>query len=95
VIDDRLADELERIGVEGRAASRPSSQLRARGADMDWDQAVAYTSLRPPKPSTSSNPGLSHEQVAPVDTCQERPFGLDAELMSKGAQRQSDSHSPR
>src|SRR4029453_2789419 len=32
-------------------------------------------SLRPPKPSTNANPGLSHDQVAPVDTCQERPFG--------------------
>src|SRR5215218_8818051 len=32
-------------------------------------------SLRPPKPSTSSNPRLSHEQVAPVHTCQERPVG--------------------
>ena len=29
MIDDRLADELERIGVEGRARSWPSSQPRA------------------------------------------------------------------
>jgi hypothetical protein len=34
-------------------------ELRARGADMDLDQAIAYTLLRPPKPSTSSNPGLT------------------------------------
>ena len=37
-------------------------ELRARGAGMDWDQALATPSPRPPRPSRNSNPGRSHER---------------------------------
>jgi hypothetical protein len=39
-------------------------------------------SLRPPKPSTNSNPGLSHERVAPGGHMPGAAIRLDAELMS-------------
>jgi hypothetical protein len=50
-------------------------ELRARGARMDWTKPSPTPLPRPPKPSTNSNPRPSHEQVAPVDTSQERPVG--------------------
>jgi hypothetical protein len=38
-------------------------ELRTRGADMDWDQAVAYTLKQTHKPSTSSNPSPSNKRA--------------------------------
>jgi hypothetical protein len=38
VADYRSADQLDR-----KLWARSARELRARGADMDWDQAVTYT----------------------------------------------------
>ena len=50
-------------------------ELRARGADMDWDQAVAYTLPDHPSPQRAQIRDSAVSKSPRVDTCQERPFG--------------------
>jgi len=38
-----MSDELISRAVAAALSEERARELRARGADMDWDQAVAYT----------------------------------------------------
>ena len=70
-------------------------ELRARGADMDWDQAVAYTLAQTTQALNELQSGTQPSASCPGGHMPEAASRLDAELMSKGPERQSDSHSPR
>jgi hypothetical protein len=43
VVTMPMSDELIRPAVTAALGEQRARELRARGADMDWDQAVAYT----------------------------------------------------
>ncbi|MGH3338420.1 MAG: hypothetical protein ACRDPL_06280, partial [Propionibacteriaceae bacterium] len=58
-----IARPLSLIVTEALGGER-ARELRARGAEMDWDQAVAYTLPQTTQP-TSSNPRPSHERARP------------------------------
>jgi hypothetical protein len=63
------------------AATQPEAAAMIQGAAGAYVAESPTPSLRPRKPSTISNPGLNHEQVAPEDM-PGAAIRLDAELMS-------------
>jgi hypothetical protein len=59
-------------------------ELRARGAEMDWEQAVAYTLTQTNQALNELNPKRSHERVAPA------PPAGNGMTLATGSQDQPD-----
>jgi hypothetical protein len=69
----------EDVVAEHALDEEHARELRARGPDMDWDQAVAYTS---PKPSTTPNrdPAMSESTLSrPARSRPATPVRTDAD----------------
>jgi hypothetical protein len=64
MIDDRLADELERIGVDGRAASWPSSQPRAVSPRIILRKSSVVRDATGPQMIAPLEPGSSWVWIA-------------------------------